>query len=212
MAEETGGHSTAGAPAHALERLIFFSDAVFAIAITLLIIEIHVPHIDAANPTDRDFLIALVPLIPKFIGFFVSFYVIANFWAGHHRAFDCARHWHPKLVVPNLMLLGAIAAMPFFTALSSEYYGERVPTALYCAWLFVTALLNLRINRMALAPPVVDEDVSEEKRRMLRARGVAVAMGAATAMVVSLFYPYAAQPALVSIVIWRLLLQRLGKG
>lgn len=210
MADDTE-HLTASGPAHALARLIFFSDAVFAIAITLLVIEIHVPEIPAAHPTDRDFLIALVPMIPNFIGFFVSFFVIANFWAGHHRVFDCARHWDQRLMMPNMMLLAAIAAMPFFTAYASEYYGQRVPTTLYCGWLLLTALLNIRLQRIAMAPPVVGEDVPDEKRGTLRRRGMAGALGAATAVGVSLIDPYAAQPALISIMFWRMLLQRLGR-
>src|SRR5204863_5625308 len=60
---------------------------------------------------------------------------IGAFWAGHHRAFDCARHWSPALFAPNLLMLSTIAAMPFFTAFSAEYFGHRVPTAFYCGWM-----------------------------------------------------------------------------
>lgn len=205
------GHATASGPAHALERLIFFSDAVFAIAITLLVIEIHVPHVDR-HASDSAFLIALLQMAPNFAGFFISFFVIGAFWAGHHRAFDCARHWDSRLMAPNMMMLSAIAAMPFFTAFAAAYYGERVPTAFYCGWLLATALFNIRVQRIATAAPVVGEHVAESLRRTVRRRGLAVAFGAATALVVSLFVPVLAQPTLMTIPLWRLLLQRLDKA
>jgi uncharacterized membrane protein len=197
-------------PGHALERLIFFSDAVFAIAITLLIIEIHVPEVHAPAG-DREFLIALAQLIPNFISFFVSFFVIGSFWAGHHRVFDCARHWDPRIVLPNLMLLCTIAAMPFFTALSSEYYGHRVPVAFYSGWMALAALAAIWLQRIVTSPPVVSEQVSAEQRAMLRLRGYATLLGAITSLIVSLFVPVLGQPALVTIFFWRILLQRLNK-
>jgi uncharacterized membrane protein len=197
-------------PGHALERLIFFSDAVFAIAITLLIIEIHVPEVHQPA-SDLAYISALAKLAPSFASFFISFFVIGAFWAGHHRAFDCARHWSPRLIMPNLFMLSAIAAMPFFTAFSSEYYGQRVPVALYTGWMTVIALLNIWVQRIATAPPVVGERVSREHCGMIRQRGLAVLLGAGTAFVVSLIQPYAGQMALATIPLWRMLLVRISR-
>jgi uncharacterized membrane protein len=197
-------------PGHALERLIFFSDAVFAIAITLLVIDIRVPDIGFHTLSDGDFLAALVPVIPRFGSFLLSFFVIGAFWAGHHRAFDCARHWSPKLVMPNLHMLCAVAAMPFFTALSSQHWGERVPTALYCGWMLVIGLLNIRLQRIVTAPPVVNEHVAPEHRAMIRRRGLAVALGGGTATLVALIAPQFGQIALASMAVWRGVLQRLN--
>ncbi|NYT42859.1 DUF1211 domain-containing protein [Sphingomonas sp. R-74633] len=199
----------ADSPAHGLERMAFFSDAVFAIAITLLVIEIHVPHLTAPY-TDTAFLEALNALIPNFIGFFVSFFVIGAIWAGHHRAFDCARHWSPTLFAPNLLLLSAIAAMPFFTAFSSEYYGHRVPAAFYCGWMVVIAICNILVQRILTAPPVVGEQVTGEHRTMIRQRGLALLLGSLTAFVTSLFIPFLGQIALITIPFWRQLLIRLA--
>ncbi|MBB4098359.1 TMEM175 family protein [Sphingomonas kyeonggiensis] len=194
-------------PAHGLERMAFFSDAVFAIAITLLVIEIHVPHVEAPY-TDAGFLKALAQLIPNFIGFFVSFFAIGLFWIGHHRAFNCARHWSPALFGPNLLLLSTIAAMPFFTAFASDYYGHRVPTAFYCGWMVLISIFNILVQRILTAPPVVDPHVPPEQTRLIRLRGLAALLGSLTAFVTSLFVPPLAQVALITIPLWRLLLVR----
>lgn len=206
MANRSG--SEAHGPGHALERMIFFSDAVFAIAITLLVIEIHVPEVHGV--ADGDFLAALASMTPKFVGFFISFFVIGAFWAGHHRALDCARNWDTRLIPANLMLLSAIAAIPFFTAFMSEYPGARVPIALYCGWMVITALLNIRLQRMTTMAPVADPQIATERGRIVRRRGLAVLLGALTAFVLALINPWLGQPALITIPLWRLLLQRLN--
>ena len=197
-------------PGHRLERLVFFSDAVFAIAITLLIIEVDVPHLHFGLP-DSAYWQALAQRIPNFIGFVVSFFVIGAFWAGHHRAFACARHWDQRLVMPNQFLLLAIVAMPFFTAFMSANAGNRVPSAMYSGWLLLTAMFNIWLQRVATSPPVVDHEMSAEAKAVLRRRGVAVALGAAVALVISLFQPFLAQPALATMPLWRVLLDRMAK-
>ena len=188
-------------PAHPLERLIFFSDAVFAIAITLLVIEIKVPHLphDASNMAH---VAALAGLIPNFIGFFISFAVIGAFWAGHHRAFSLARHYAPGLVLPNLVLLCAIAFMPFATAYMSENFGQTVPHALYNGLLLVTALLNRRLVRKVTGAPYVAEDASVEAVVATRARPWGVAGAAALALAMSFVAPMWSQFALATIPLW----------
>lgn len=201
--DDSGSHALASSE-HRLVRLTFFSDAVFAIAITLLIIEIRVPEAHAL--TDAAFLAILSDLLPKFIGFVVSFAVVGSFWAGHHRAFACAQHWSPRIVPWNLTLLGLIASGPFFTAFASEYAGQRVPVALYALWLLATALLHIRLQRLVTHAPIVGAGVSADYLAITRGRGVAVALGAVTAFGVALVAPAWALPSLLSILLWRALL------
>ena len=102
-----------------LERMIFFSDAVFAIAITLLVIELKVPELDEAS--DRKLLHALLHLSLKFIGFFISFFLIALFWTVHHRIFSFVENYNPRLLWLNLFYLFTIVLMPFSSGLYGEY-------------------------------------------------------------------------------------------
>ncbi|NIJ07366.1 putative membrane protein [Sphingomonas vulcanisoli] len=103
--------TVAHGPEHELERMIFFSDAVFAIAITLLVIDIHVPHLPH-NAPDTDYWIALINLAPQFSGFFISFFVIGFFWAGHHRTMMVASRYAPSLNMPNMLLLSGWRRSP----------------------------------------------------------------------------------------------------
>ncbi len=105
-----------------LERLILFSDAVFAIAITLLVIEIKIPELHE-NVSDKALLQSLAHLLPKFLGFLISFMMIGLYWTVHHRMFGFVTNYTPKLLVLNLAFLFFVALMPFSTGFYSEYAG-----------------------------------------------------------------------------------------
>ena len=199
----------AGAKAdHALERLVFFSDAVFAIAITLLVIEIHPPHLEGDGA--RTTLEALGRLIPNFIGFAVSFAVIGAFWGGHHRAFNLAGRYDGRVVIWNFALLGTIAFMPFVTALMSSNYGMVLPAACYWGWLVLTALLNLRVNSIATGPTMLAPGEPPELAAGVRRRSRSVLLAALSAFAISLVFPTMAPIGMATIPLWRLLLGRIG--
>lgn len=128
-----------------LERMILFSDAVFAIAITLLVIEIKVPEIEKKIVTDHLLLESLGELVPKFFGFLVSFALIGFFWILHHRMFGFVVNYSPRLLKLNLTFLFAIALMPFSTAFYGEYIMRHLPTPVifYAGNIFLLALFNL---------------------------------------------------------------------
>jgi len=108
-----------------LERMILFSDAVFAIAITLLVIEIKIPEIHE-NVSDNALLYSLGHLIPKFAGFLVTFMLIGGYWTIHHRMFGYVTAYTPKLLLLNLVFLFFVALMPFSTGFYSEYAGSEL--------------------------------------------------------------------------------------
>lgn len=123
-----------------LERLIFFSDAVFAIAITLLALEIRLP-VEATNLTNQNLLVALLAIWPKYLSFIISFLVIGNFWIAHHRRFSLITRYDNRLLVLNLLMLMSIAFIPFPTSIISEN-GNRTATIFYALAIIVTGLLS----------------------------------------------------------------------
>lgn len=112
-----------------LERLIFFSDAVFAIAITVLILDIHLPPgADSAN--NNQLLLMLTGLWHKYLAYVLSFWVIGQYWISHHRKFLLIKRFDGRLLSLNLLLLMVIAFIPFPTAVMSEN-GNRTSTIFY---------------------------------------------------------------------------------
>ncbi|MFI4958198.1 MAG: TMEM175 family protein [Lysobacterales bacterium] len=170
-----------------LERLTFFSDAVFAIAITLLVIEIHVPRL--ATPDDQAFLAALHELQPSFTGFMLSFLVIGALWVAHHRVFGMLADYNPMIIWPNLVLLMVVAFMPFATALMSSNPLARVPELFYAATLLVAGLLQRLLFNLALRAPYVRSDVSPEQVAAARWRSWGRPTAATLSLVLAWFHP-----------------------
>ena len=120
MSANSAPHGGDEAHHYDTQRLEAFSDGVFAIAITLLIIEIGVPHVEAEESLTR----ALLDLWPSYFGYAVSFLTIGVMWINHHYLFkDIARVDHTLLVL-NLLLLLGVAFVPFPTAVLAEYLRE----------------------------------------------------------------------------------------
>ena len=132
-----------------LERLILFSDAVFAIAITLLVIEIKIPEIHEKPVTDNAVLHKLAELIPKFVGFLVSFLLIGQYWIVHHRMFSFVINFTDRLIWLNILFLFAIALMPFSTGFYSEYVlrGVVTPVIFYTGNIALLGLANFLMWR-----------------------------------------------------------------
>lgn len=147
------------------ERIEFFSDAVFAIAMTLLVLDIKVPEIDRAD----ELWPALVALAPEYFAYALSFVTIAINWMSHHRKFRVITGYTTGLIYLNLLLLALVAFVPFPTALLSEY-AETPSVILYAATLGAIGLVQLAIwgyaHRSKLLAPSVDSGVYRFVRTM----------------------------------------------
>src|SRR5215831_5066262 len=146
-------------------RVEAFSDGVFAIAITLLILDIKVPH---ASESDVGLGTLLLRQWPSYAAFLTSFATIGIMWINHHRLFtQIVRSSHALLLLNSLLLL-LISVVPFPTAVVAEYLGhpgENTAAALYAGTFFVIAIAFNVLWRYAakhlLGPNVTRPEVRE---------------------------------------------------
>ena len=166
------------------ERVVFFSDAVFAIVITLLVLEIKVPHIE--GHTEQGVLQGLFHLLPKFIGFVMSFFIVGVMWIEHHRIFRFIERYDTGLLLRNLCFLLSVSFVPFPTALFSEYYWSRTAFVLYAATFGVVALTKLWVwNYAARSPALLGPSSDAATVRRISRRSLAVPIACAAAIALS---------------------------
>lgn len=191
-----------------LERLELFADAVFAIAITLLVIEIHVPELPRESSTSA-FWHELAHLLPSFFGYVLSFLVIGRFWMIHHSAFACTKRFQPRFLWPNIHLLLLIAFMPFATAFMTKNLGQFVPALLYNSVLVLVSLLTLRVVRVVTDEAYAEASGKEAAQlRFFRVRTMAILVASLLAVLLSFWWPGYSQLALVTTPLWLWMLRR----
>ena len=113
-------------------RLTAFSDGVIAIIITIMVLELKVPH--------EDNLAALRPLIPVFLSYILSFIYLGIYWNNHHHLFQVVQHVNGRVLWANLHLLFWLSLIPFVTAWMGENYFTAVPVAFYGGVLLFAAI------------------------------------------------------------------------
>jgi uncharacterized membrane protein len=144
-----------------LDRLVFFSDAVFAIAMTLLVLELILPADLDSSEVDS----ALVAHLPEFLAYALSFTVIGTAWMNHHRKFTVIFRYDVRLQWLNLLLLFLIALLPMPTSLLSDYGGGSSPWpvvlyAVVTASVYTTlGLIWRHAWRAGLIAPEVDAEL-----------------------------------------------------
>jgi uncharacterized membrane protein len=121
-----------------LNRIIFFSDAVFAIAITLLSLDLRLPTNAAAVHIFSD----LIHLLPKYQSYITSFAVIGLYWMSHHHYLRFIRRYDYTFVAINFGLLMCIASLPFATSVLDNYGDHRSAVAFYALSMAATGLMK----------------------------------------------------------------------
>jgi uncharacterized membrane protein len=112
------------------DRVEYFSDAVFAIILTLLVLELRIPEI-TKHSSFNEYLTALTPLIPKFFSFVLTFTAISNYWVGHMNYFRTIRSVNLGIIWLNILFLFLLCFLPFPTALLGSHITDQFPVFLY---------------------------------------------------------------------------------
>lgn len=112
-------------------RLEAFSDAVIAIIITIMVLELKVPH--DPSPT------ALLKLLPVLLSYGLSFMMVAVYWMNHHHLFHLAKRVDSKILWSNNLLLFCLSLIPFFTAYMNEHERNPFSVAMYSGILLICA-------------------------------------------------------------------------
>lgn len=147
-----------------LERLIFFSDAVFAIAITLLALDIRLPA-GSEMFSDAQLLTALLGMWHKYLAYGISFLVIGTLWIGHHRKFRFIKRHDSRLLMLNLLMLMVIAFVPFPSSILSEN-PNRTATVFYALTMAAASLLGAAVWQYAAhRHRLIDSQMDEKLRR-----------------------------------------------
>lgn len=157
-----------------LERIALFSDAVFAIAITLMIIEIKAPHLEH-HVSFREAANKILEMFPIFAGTMLSFFLIGVFWKRHHEIMRYMGAYDSKALSINIALLLSIALLPFSTSFVFENImaGSPLPLLIYNINYIVATLLNYRLFDYILDPKnnirseVYGGDIVKLKRELI---------------------------------------------
>ncbi len=163
-----------------VERLGAFSDAVFAVIITIMVLEL--------KPPERPTFAALLPLWPTALSYAVSYLFIAIVWLNHHHLLRFAEYPTPRLIWINFAHLFMVSLVPFSTAWVARTRLAAVPVFVYTAVFVLVELAYVPFERHVLAQ-AKGEEISPRTRRFALVRSL-VALGTfVVAMLVSLKLP-----------------------
>jgi uncharacterized membrane protein len=152
-----------------LERLAALSDGIFAVAMTLLVLDLHVPIKEVVH-SEGQLQTALLALAPQFIAYLMSCLTLGIFWAGQQTQLNHIARGSRDLTWIHIAFLFTVSVLPFSTRLLAEFIGFR--TALLLYWLNIFALGAILYTSWwyAAKADLLKDDVAPEIRRAVRRR------------------------------------------
>ena len=170
-------------------RIVAFSDGVFAIAITLLVLQIDIPDPLPAGESVGE---ALWNQHGDLLAFAVSFAVIGRLWLVHHRFFGDVTHFDSNLMALNLLYLGFVVLIPFSSEVLGEHGDTEAGVILYAANLSITNLIGGLMFLYAARSGITTSSFVEYVKSPLRLRNVAGSFVFAASIPIALLDPLAA--------------------
>lgn len=172
-----------------LARVVAFTDGVFAIAITLLVLNLDVPELSSGKELADE----LGKLWPHLLAYFLSFAVVGRFWIIHHRVFAVVRSFDGRLLMLNLLYLAFIVLVPFTTELIGDYGDTTAAVVPYAAALGIAALVNWFMIRHLVRAEHVKPERREETSRYADTPSLMVPGAFLASIPVAFLSPYAAE-------------------
>jgi uncharacterized membrane protein len=170
-------------PARAMSkhRIEALTDGVYAIAITLLVLDLRVPHtIDVTN--EHELLVELAKLFPNFVAWLISFFVLAIFWYAQNRLFQWLKATDGRLNWLIIVSLLFVCFLPFASSLTGQFAGMFAAQAVYAATMVGMALASMSIVRHIWRHPELCHDPMPRGHyvaAMFRSFGIIVSAGTA---------------------------------
>lgn len=187
---ETFGADESG---RALERLVAFSDGVFAIAMTLLVLSLRVPNLSGSiDEVNTELWEKLREQWPEVLSYAISFFVIGRYWLIHHRLFRLVQRADAPVLVWNLVLLGFIALVPYPTELLGRYGDTTTAVVAYSVTMVAVGLTSFGLTRHVFQAGLIDDKVTDEYRAHSLARGALIPVGFGLGIPVAFLDPTAA--------------------
>jgi uncharacterized membrane protein len=178
-----------------LGRLVAFTDGVFAIAITLLVLNLEVPDVSDSRLGEE-----LWRLGPQLLAYFLSFGVVGRFWLVHHRVFSTVGSFDPTVLRLNLLYLALVVLIPFTTEVLGEYGDTSAAVMVYAAVMALVAFVNWLMIRHVLRAGHVRAEEREATARFAGWGGLQAPGIFLLSVPIALVHPYAAE------IMWILLL------
>lgn len=145
------------------DRVISFSDAVFAFAATLLVLKIDLPNIAPQDVNSTRLFTEIIDLWPQYLANIVSFLIIAYYWLNHHAIFSLIKKINPGIIWINVIFLIFLSFIPFPVDLFGDYSNNDIVIAFYCLSLSIAGFLLSAIWFYSLSQKLTSEYLTSKE-------------------------------------------------